>query len=106
MQPRSMNLMIFFIVHHHFCVYKLGRKLLLAVVLLSGIIWAGPSHAQTGRGNWYRGDLHAHSTYSDGDSPVADVIARAETLGLDFFALTDHDVSMDGNPIHFGYTFG
>ncbi len=51
-------------------------------------------------GQWLRGDLHSHSTYSDGDSPPADVVAEAERLGLDFFALTDHDGSMSGEPLH------
>ena len=42
-------------------------------------------------GTWYRGDLHSHSTYSDGDSSVATVVSVAESKGLDFFGLTDHD---------------
>lgn len=49
---------------------------------------------------WFRGDLHAHSLHSDGDSPVADVVTTAESLGLDFFALTDHDSHMNGIPTH------
>jgi hypothetical protein len=55
-----------------------------------------PAHA----GQWLRGDLHSHSTYSDGDSLPADIVAEAERLGLDFFALTDHDGSMSGEPLH------
>ena len=51
-------------------------------------------------GAWYAGDLHCHTTYSDGDSPVATVIARAEERGLDFLAITDHDTSMNGLPVH------
>jgi hypothetical protein len=51
-------------------------------------------------GHWYKGDLHSHSLYSDGDSPVADVVASVEAKGLDFFALTDHDTDMDGDPVH------
>ncbi|PKL38297.1 MAG: hypothetical protein CVV44_10425 [Spirochaetae bacterium HGW-Spirochaetae-1] len=46
-------------------------------------------------GDWYKGDLHDHSLYSDGDSPVKDVIAMAEEKGFDFFALTDHDFLPD-----------
>lgn len=49
---------------------------------------------------WYKGDLHAHSLHSDGDSSVADILAVAEAAGLDFFALTDHDSSMGGEPTH------
>lgn len=43
----------------------------------------------TGPG-WYKGDLHAHSTYSDGDVSVGDVVKIAEAKGLNFFTLTDH----------------
>jgi hypothetical protein len=39
---------------------------------------------------WYRGELHAHSTESDGKFPVRDVIRAAQDIGLDFFSLTDH----------------
>lgn len=45
---------------------------------------------------WYRGDLHNHSLYSDGDSSVADIMRNVETRGLDFFVLTDHDSYQDG----------
>jgi predicted metal-dependent phosphoesterase TrpH len=50
------------------------------------------------KGEWYKGDLHCHSTHSDGDSSVREVIASAESKGLDFFVITDHDGSMDGSP--------
>ena len=54
---------------------------------------------------WLRGDLHQHTTWSDGDDPTATVIAIAEFFespmflaahpeyegnGLDFMAITDH----------------
>jgi hypothetical protein len=51
-----------------------------------------------GGGAWYKGDLHCHSTHSDGDSSVKEVIASAESLGLDFFVITDHDGNMNGSP--------
>ena len=38
----------------------------------------------------YIGDLHAHSTGSDGRQEPAYVAIRARELGFDFFALTDH----------------
>ena len=52
------------------------------------------------RGAWYAGDLHCHSLWSDGDSPLETVIATAEARGLDFLAVTDHDTSMQGVPLH------
>ena len=79
-----------------------GRKSLFGtlVIPLLVIFWCVQCHSQTETGKWYKGDLHSHSNYSGGDSSVADVLARAESLGLDFFALTDHDTSMQGDPTH------
>jgi hypothetical protein len=38
-----------------------------------------------------KGNLHAHTTFSDGRRPIAEVIARYRELGYDFLAITDHD---------------
>jgi PHP domain len=38
-----------------------------------------------------KGNLHAHTTFSDGRWPVETVIARYRDLGYDFLAITDHD---------------
>ncbi|MDP2996091.1 MAG: CehA/McbA family metallohydrolase [Bryobacterales bacterium] len=43
----------------------------------------------------YFGDLHNHSSYSDGTGTPADAFATARANGLDFFALTDHSSSLD-----------
>jgi hypothetical protein len=40
---------------------------------------------------WYKGELHCHTYHSDGDSDPADVVRVAESLGLDFLAITDHN---------------
>lgn len=37
-----------------------------------------------------RGDLHSHSDWSDGGSPVEEMVATALELGHDYLALTDH----------------
>jgi putative hydrolase len=37
-----------------------------------------------------RGDLHAHSNWSDGGSPIEEMVAAARSLGHDYQALTDH----------------
>ncbi|MDX9864138.1 MAG: CehA/McbA family metallohydrolase [Anaerolineaceae bacterium] len=39
---------------------------------------------------WYKGELHCHSTESDGKYPVATVVQAAVDAGLDFLSLTDH----------------
>lgn len=50
-----------------------------------------PNEYAPKKGKWYRGDLHAHSTYSDGKESVASMISAAEKDGLDFFVLTEHN---------------
>ena len=37
-----------------------------------------------------RGDLHSHSNWSDGGSPIDEMAKIAQTLGHDYLALTDH----------------
>ena len=79
---------------------QLAKKMATIVLSLTVILLTKPCPAQKCIGGWYKGDLHAHSNYSDGDSSVAEVIAGAESLGLDFFVITDHDTHMDGKPWH------
>jgi DNA polymerase (family X) len=40
-----------------------------------------------------RGDLHAHTTYSDGKSTVEEMVEHAGALGYEYIALTDHSPS-------------
>ncbi len=37
-----------------------------------------------------RGDLHTHSTWSDGRNPIADMVSAAKQLGYEYLAITDH----------------
>jgi DNA polymerase (family 10) len=37
-----------------------------------------------------RGDLHTHSTWSDGSDPIADMVAAAGQHGYEYIAITDH----------------
>ncbi|MGN0667078.1 MAG: PHP domain-containing protein [Huintestinicola sp.] len=38
-----------------------------------------------------KGDLHCHTTLSDGSLGIEEVIAQAKRIGLDFISITDHD---------------
>src|SRR5207247_7060750 len=38
-----------------------------------------------------KGNLHAHTTFSDGRLPVEEVVTRYRDMGYDFLAITDHD---------------
>jgi PHP domain len=42
-----------------------------------------------------KGNLHAHTTFSDGIRPPDEVVARYRELGYDFLAITDHEDRID-----------
>ena len=46
-------------------------------------------------GGWYRGNLHTHSTNSDGRKSVEDAVGWYRDNGYDFMSLTDHRVLSD-----------
>ena len=48
---------------------------------------------------WYRGDLHIHTTMSDGHDTPKEMKIRAEKEGLDFYAVTDHNVWQEKWPL-------
>lgn len=47
--------------------------------------------------NIYIGDLHMHSTYSDGENSVDELVISARKAGLDFIAITDHNTVEGGH---------
>lgn len=55
--------------------------------------------AFTAPGRFWRGNLHTHSTNSDGVLPPEEVCRRYRAEGYDFLALTDHFVGRYGYPI-------
>ncbi|MFC3087335.1 PHP domain-containing protein [Tabrizicola soli] len=55
--------------------------------------------AFTAPGRFWRGNLHTHSTRSDGVLPPEEVCRRYRAEGYDFLALTDHFIGSYGYPI-------
>jgi hypothetical protein len=63
-----------------------------------GVSWDGPAERPPPRDlptvdglRWYAGDLHAHTTHSDGALTVDGLALLAAQTGLDFLAVTDHN---------------
>ena len=50
-------------------------------------------------GRWYKGNLHTHTTQSDGRLSPEEVVRWYEQNGYDFVALTDHDTFCDPAPL-------
>ena len=49
---------------------------------------------------WFRGNTHAHSSNSDGDSPPDSVARWYRDAGYDFLFITDHEVLTDPAPLN------
>jgi hypothetical protein len=45
---------------------------------------------------WSVGELHVHTSHSDGTRTLEQILSRAERLGLDTIAVTDHDKVNEG----------
>jgi len=50
-------------------------------------------------GQWYKGNLHTHTTQSDGRLAPEQVVAWYDQNGYDFVAITDHDTFLDPTPL-------
>ena len=58
-----------------------------------------PTSFFTAPGQFYRGNLHTHSTRSDGALEAGEVCRRYQDAGYDFISLTDHFLGMYDYPI-------
>lgn len=43
------------------------------------------------KGQWYKGNLHTHTTNSDGELSLEQIISSYKERGYDFLGITDHD---------------
>ncbi len=86
---------------------RLGRLVLLVALVLLGAaslrlaLWRPLELVGQPLSNDYaraRGVVHVHTTLSDGGGTPEEVIGAARTVGLDFVALTDHNV-LDALPL-------
>jgi len=46
-------------------------------------------------GNWFKGNLHMHTTESDGEFTPQQAVDAYHEQGYDFLAITDHDTVTD-----------
>lgn len=68
--------------------------LLAAALLLSGCGAPGPE-GETGA-RWWKGNLHTHTLWSDGDDFPEMALSWYRERGYDFVALSDHNVLQEG----------
>ncbi len=72
----------------------------LAAALLLAALAAQYGIAQETGQRWYRGNTHAHTLNSDGDSPPDVVVRWYKAHGYDFTFVTDHEFITDVAPLN------
>ena len=76
------------------------RRIKQIALCAAAFAFGSPSFAQTSVPRWYRGNTHAHTLNSDGDSPP-DVVARwYRQNGYHFTFITDHEYITDVGPLN------
>ena len=72
---------------------------MVAVVAFSGGCATSGSKtlAETGGKQWYKGNTHTHTLWSDGDAAPEWVVSWYKENGYDFLSLTDHNVVLHGH---------
>ncbi|MGC1240342.1 MAG: histidinol-phosphatase [Chryseosolibacter sp.] len=68
----------------------------IAIALLLIVFLSGCSEKQNDNRKWYKGNLHTHSYWSDGDEFPEMIMDWYKTKGYDFVALTDHNTLAEG----------
>jgi hypothetical protein len=101
------------------------RSIFLASLVMAGLI-GNPAQGQSNHSNpwdptelgplppvaslsdgvWLKGDLHLHSRHSKDSSnnPETKIIAFAESVGMDYLCITDHDNHVQGDVEHNTWT--
>ncbi len=62
-------------------------------IVLISILWSVQTSAQS---QWYKGNTHTHSYWSDGDDFPEMIMEWYKTHGYDFIALSDHNTLAEG----------
>lgn len=76
-----------------------------AAIVVTGLLMAGcattqrSTHLEEGKNGreWYRGNTHTHTLWSDGDAAPEWAVAWYKENGYDFLSLTDHNVVLHGH---------
>ena len=69
---------------------------MLTILLLFSLLFAGCDEKQNDNRKWYKGNLHTHSYWSDGDEFPEMIMDWYKTKGYDFVGLTDHNILAEG----------
>ncbi len=71
------------------------KKYITVIVILVIIVLSGCSTEKVYDQKWYKGNLHTHSYWSDGDEFPEMIMDWYKSNGYDFVALSDHNILAD-----------
>src|SRR5918999_597850 len=66
-----------------------------SILLFAGFVLAFSSRAAEPEARWWKGNLHTHSLWSDGDDYPETIADWYKQRGYHFLALSDHNVLSD-----------
>lgn len=69
---------------------------LTSLVFATAAFAAAPSQTGSAQPRWFRGNLHTHSLWSDGDDYPEMIADWYKRSGYDFLAISDHNVMQEG----------
>jgi hypothetical protein len=65
------------------------------LVIVIALLFVTPARAVEGK-RWWKGNLHTHTLWSDGDDYPEMVVAWYKEHGYNFLAISDHNVTLEG----------
>jgi len=71
-------------------------RLLFSLFLISSLTLISSFQKAENMEQWFKGNLHTHSYWSDGDEFPEMIVDWYKTKGYDFLALSDHNVLAEG----------
>ena len=83
-----------------------GARLALTLCSIGALLLALDRASSPTPTRWYKGNLHTHTTNTDGDSPPLDVAQWYKANGYQFLVLSDHDYLNVTQTAQFNTTLG
>lgn len=81
----------YFLVKHH----KMNLIRLMILLILGSVMSCSQQKPQNAK-TWYKGNLHTHSYWSDGDDFPEEIMEWYKSNGYQFVALSDHNTLAEG----------
>src|SRR5687767_13038898 len=76
--------------------FRLLSPVLVTLIFGAAIVPSGMAQAPESEARWFKGNLHTHSLWSDGDDYPEMIADWYKRQGYHFLAISDHNVLQEG----------